>query len=82
MNTHEIQTLLTARFGDDYSRISRMAHFMGLLKTGLDGMASLGIVLRLEGENLDPVEGLVSLPMSDVMGSLDSAIAHMQKATK
>jgi hypothetical protein len=79
MDTIQIQSLLTAKFAGDNTRISRLAHFMGLLKSGLDGMAGLGVVMRLEVEGLEGITP--AAPVPNALESLDSAIAHMLKAS-
>jgi hypothetical protein len=79
MDTIQIQSLLTAKFAGDNFKLARVAHFMGMLKTGIDGMSALGIVMRIEAEGL---EGLVPAPAPpNALESLDSAIAHMLRAT-
>lgn len=79
-DVNEIQKLLAAKFEGDYLRISRMAHFMGLLKTALDGMVSLGVVIRIEAQGLEGV--VASPPIPDPLASMESAIALMQEASK
>lgn len=81
MDIIRIQQLLSIKFSKDHSRVARMSHFMGLLKTAVDGMATLGVVLRVEVETHD----LEALPVPaapiDPLTSLDLAIAHMQRAS-
>lgn len=81
MDLMRIQTLLTMRFRDDHARRARMAHFMGLLKTGLDGMATLGVVMRVEVDGLMESSSPPPPPPPDPLTSLDLAIAHMVRAT-
>lgn len=79
-DVNEIQKLLAVKFEGDYLRISRMAHFMGLLKTALDGMVSLGVVIRIEAQGLDGITAKPPIP--DPLASMESAIALMQEASK
>lgn len=53
---------------------------MGLIKTGLDGMASMGVVMWVEGQDLESLTE-ASVP-PDPLSSLDTAIELMQKASK
>lgn len=76
MDSTEIQVLLTAKHAGDHVRIARIAHFMGLLKSGVDGMASMGVVIKLDVPGLEVSE--VRLPPSpNVLASIETAIAHM-----
>lgn len=77
MELNKIQSILSARAEGDHWRLARISHFMGLLKTGVDGMASLGVVLRVEAEGMSGDESGVP-PPPDTLGSLDRAIAFMQ----
>lgn len=80
MNLIDLQKRLEARFSDNPARVARTAHFMGLIKTGLDGMASMGVVMWVEGQDL---ESLTEAPVPpDPLSSLDTAIELMQKASK
>lgn len=75
-----MQMLLASRMAGDHSRVARMAHFMGLIRTGVDGMASLGVVLRVEGEGFE--RGRPLPPNTpDPMESLETAIGFMQRAS-
>jgi hypothetical protein len=58
-----------------------MQHFMGLLKTGLDGMATLGVVIKLDVEGVESTLVTWSEP-PNALESLDRAIAFMQEASK
>lgn len=80
MNLIDLQKRLEAKFSDNPARVARIAHFMELIKTGLDGMAAMGVVMWVEGQDL---EGLEQPPASpDPLSSLDTAIDLMQKASK
>lgn len=80
MELNQIQSILTARSNGDHWRLARIAHFMGLLKTAIDGMASLGVVLRVEAEGVSGEEPGAP-PPSNALESLDRAIAFMQGAS-
>lgn len=80
MNVSELQQRLASRFAGDHIRSARMAYFMGLLKTSVDGMAGLGVVLRVECDGLAQQKPLP--PTIDPLASLDTAIALMQKASR
>lgn len=77
MTPAEIQRVLEAKFADDHSRAVRMRHFMGLLRTAVDGLATMGIVLRVDAEGLEGAE--VPPPPPDPLNSLAEAIAHIHK---
>lgn len=82
MDLMRMQTLLAARFLKDHSRLARMSHFMGLLKSAVDGMAGLGVVLRVEADGLEGEKPLPPAPAGpDPLESLDTAIAHMVRAS-
>lgn len=82
MDLMQMQTLLAARFPKDHSRLARMSHFMGLLKSAVDGMAGLGVVLRVEADGLDAMSSRPPPPARpDPLESLDTAIAHMVRAS-
>lgn len=71
-----LQEMIQSQFRNDHSRCARVAHFVGLLKTGVEGMATMGVVLRIEAENLELKAALQPVP--DVISSLEAAIAHVQ----
>lgn len=79
MDPLQIQKILTGIFEGDHVRIARTAHFMGLVKSGIDGMASLGIILRLDVYGLEGAEA--KPPEIDPLSSLEVAIAFMQEAS-
>lgn len=81
MDLIRMQTLLAMKFQGDQTRIARMAHFMGLIRTGVDGMASLGVVLRVEGDGLERGQPREERLPPDPLESLENAIAHMQRAS-
>lgn len=56
----EIQHRLTAKFQGDHSRIARMEHFVGLLKTAIDGLAGLGVVVSVGVEGLEGFSPVVN----------------------
>lgn len=80
MDVLRIQQLLASKFAGDHIRSARMAYFMGLLKTSVDGMAGLGVVLRVECDGLAEQKPIP--PTIDPLTSLDTAIALMQKASR
>lgn len=81
MTPAEIQLALEHIYDGDHTRLNRMRHFMGLLRSAVDGMATLGVVLKLEVEGLKTTETDMVSPPSP-LESLELAIAHMQQATK
>jgi hypothetical protein len=58
-----------------------MQHFMGLLKTSLDGMATLGVVINLQVEGVEPTLVTWNEP-PNTLESLETAIEFMQRASK
>lgn len=80
MNPTQIQKILTTQHEGDHVRVARIQHFMGLLKSGIDGMASLGVVLRIEAEGM-PADVLPQAAAPDPLSALDTAIAFMQGAS-
>jgi hypothetical protein len=81
MNTIRLQNLLTAKFEGDHVRIARMQHFIGLLRTGLDGLATLGVVIKISAEGLESPDVAWQEP-ENTLESLEKAIAFMQGASK
>jgi len=53
-----------------------MRHFIGLLKTAVDGMTAIGVVLRVEADGLNESE-IKDHQTPDMLESLDSAIRQM-----
>jgi hypothetical protein len=81
MDLSEIQKALTIRFADDYSKISRIAHFIGMMKTGIDGLSALGVVINLNVDGLEMTGVIDNNPDPEPpTNSLASAIAFMQSA--
>lgn len=75
-----IQKILTTRFDGDDVKMARTAHFMGLIKSGIDGMATMGVVLDIQPRDLEYLQPVLASKV-DPMSSLDAAIAHMQRAS-
>ena len=80
MNLIDLQNKLIAKFPGDHARMARVAHFMGLIRTGLEGMAAMGVVMWVEGQDLEGLEEAPKAP--DPLSSLDTAIDLMQKASR
>lgn len=76
MDLSKLQTTLQMRYKNDASRVARIAHFIGLLKTGVEGMATMGVILNVTSDDIE-LRGAIE-PVSDVLGSIDAAIAHVQ----
>lgn len=80
MDPQQIQKILTKTFEGDHVRVARTAHFMGLVKSGVDGMATLGIILRINVHGLQEYQP--AAPAPDPLSSLDTAIALMMEASR
>lgn len=76
-----IQKILTNKYRGDDVKIARTAHFMGLIKSGIDGMASLGVVLDVQAQGVEGQDPTSIPPTPNVLESLESAIAHMQRVS-
>lgn len=81
MNVMKLQELLTMKFEGDHARIARMQHFASLLKTGIDGMATLGVIINIEVEGIETTLVQWAEP-SNILSSLEVAIDFMQQASK
>lgn len=74
MNLYVMQQKLETRFEGDHARIARMRHFMGMLKSSVDGLVALGIVIQIDIEGLPDVAAPAT---PNALESLESAIAQM-----
>lgn len=80
MDLSKLQTLLQMKYKNDASRVARIAHFIGLLKTGVDGMATMGVILNISTDDIE-LQGAAE-PVPNALSSLDAAIAHVQGGSR
>jgi len=74
MNLNAMQARLETRFEGDHARIARMRHFMGMLKSSVDGLIAIGVVVNVDIEGL-PDQASPAPP--NALESLETAIEHM-----
>jgi hypothetical protein len=80
MDISALREMLRREFSNSPNRATRAVHYLDQLKTGVDGLAGLGIVVTLHIGNLQDL----SPPQieSNPLASLNSAIELMQKASR
>lgn len=81
MGIDELPKILAAKWEGDHSRIARMVHFVGLLKSGMEGLASLGVVIYADVEGIEETD-VAPEPKEGPFESMDAAISFMQEASK
>ena len=80
MNVQALFDQLVAQNKFDANRSTRAAYFLSLIKNGVDGLAGLGVVVKIEVDGLEPME--LGPPAANPLESLELAIALMQQANK
>lgn len=81
MGIDELPKILGARWEGDHSRIARMYHFVALLKSGMEGLASIGVVVYVDVPDIEETEEPPP-PKPSIFESMDAAIDFMKEATK
>jgi len=79
-NIEEMRKILAEKYKDNQGQMARMTHFVGLLKAGMEGLISMGIVVYVDAEGLEDTEPTPESP--NVMESVETAVKFMQEASK